>query len=197
MPTRRIRYFHDGHGTFASSRRSKPRELECCEALDLIDALRSPTDRDAEALNAHVKSCSTCCSAYRIEGSIRQVIAPIEMSTPSLRFEEALMRQIGLGAEELPAIDPLSKWGWLVGVIALCGLLATKATDLFLAVRWVRGVALTLYAWAVSYLRGNTAVVMGKFAPGYFQLNTMLGMLLLATLIVAAGVLAVRSVGRR
>jgi len=94
--------------------------------------------------------------------------------------------------EELPATDFLSRWGWAVGLITLAGLLSVKMGSLLTAVKWLRVPALSAYAWAASYLRGDTAIVISKLTPAYLQHNMALVGAMMAVLVCVVGAFAVR-----
>jgi len=198
MPYRRLRFYYAGIGIGSGSSLNPPRPICCKEALELIDAQFPPEGEAAAALEDHVLCCPSCCSAYRLEAPLRDYIAPVEMPTPSLGFEAALMTQIRLAVqeqpvnEELPATDFLSRWGWVFGLITLAALLSIKLGSLITAIRWLRVPALTAYAWAASYLRGDAAIVIGKLTPSYLQHNMALVGIMMAVLICIVGVVAVR-----
>lgn len=196
MVFRRLRFYYDGLGP-AGSGSALSRRIDCDEAIRLIDAVELPSESESASLSEHIHLCEQCRAAFRLEGSLRGFIAPSELPSPSANFEAMLITKIGLAAEEQPATDFLSRWGWALGLATLGGMLAVKLNGLADVARGVRAPALSFYAWAASHLRGDAAVAIGQLNPNAIQSNSLAFGLCLAVIAAGIGVAAVRFAGRR
>ena len=101
-------------------------ELECKTARELIDGLTPVTGDQQKLLDDHLALCPNCAAEAKLEGSLRKVIAPEKLSTPSPGFEAALMAELDLTPVKAPKTYPLVKWAWAAGILASGLLLLLK-----------------------------------------------------------------------
>lgn len=194
--------------------------ITCEDVLGWIDSREKLGVQEQVMLDRHIKNCPSCKEALRIESVVRRIIVPEKLPSPSSNFEASLMAELGIEPAyesrrqpvivkaEAPAryFDPITLWGSILGFISLIFVLLPQISKLFSAIETesesaIEEVSLltTMGNTTIAHLLGLIGRLQGDiaFIQGQFSYSTGLNVamtfnLLMGSLILLGGFLALR-----
>ncbi len=186
--------------------------LDCRTAREQIDSLTSLSVSDQRQLDEHLAICPNCAAEASIEQSLREVVAPCDLASPSAGFQAALMIKLDLAPATEPVTKPLVVWGWVIGgFLTLTAVLMNYSDNVAkYAYKGIRFVLLSLADVMFkldALVSGSSSSVIGKVDGYLFSLlgefakisgseNLLVINLMFASLAVLSGVIAVGLVNR-
>ncbi|MCF7810414.1 hypothetical protein K9N50_05455 [bacterium] len=91
-----------------------------CEVIrSMIERSDTLSESERHAFDLHINSCRACAAEVEFENTLREVIAPQKLASPSRGFEASLMAELGMKPvfEPVPAAKPFAIWGRAAGII--------------------------------------------------------------------------------
>ena len=109
--------------------------MDCRLIRELMDMKETLSDSEQNRLDAHLKACPACTAEAHLEGLLREVIVPAELSAPSRSFEATLMKKLDLApVMAAPRPNYLLRWGLVAGIIGVAVLLVQNMNPVLRAV---------------------------------------------------------------